>query len=141
MRVAVFPGQSLASARAEIEDFIAQVALRDPFLATHPPKVVYQGFMAQSYGNLSLPSGRSKQRAPISIRYLYIAKSSLDEVSRAGAGRVHFRIANASLEISFYWFGFLAASRIVVTDGYRRLHSSAGYLAIKCLRLENKELA
>ncbi len=49
MRVAVYPGQSLASARAEIEAFVAQAAARDPFLAQHPPKVVYHGFMAEGY--------------------------------------------------------------------------------------------
>ena len=49
MRVAVYPGQSLASARAEIEAFIAAAAARDPFLAKHPPRVIYHGFMAEGY--------------------------------------------------------------------------------------------
>lgn len=49
MRVAVFPGQSLEAARAEIEAFVAEVAARDPFLAKHPPKVIYHGFMAEGY--------------------------------------------------------------------------------------------
>lgn len=49
MRVAVYPGQSLEAARAEIEAFVAQAAAKDPFLAKHPPKVVYHGFMAEGY--------------------------------------------------------------------------------------------
>jgi acetylornithine deacetylase len=49
MRVAVYPGQSLESARAEIEAFIAKVAAKDPFLARHPPRVIYPGFMAEGY--------------------------------------------------------------------------------------------
>lgn len=49
MRVAVYPGQSLEAARAEIEAFVAQAAARDPFLAKHPPKVIYHGFMAEGY--------------------------------------------------------------------------------------------
>lgn len=49
MRVAVYPGQSLADARAEIEAFIAAAAAKDAFLAKHPPRVVYHGFMAEGY--------------------------------------------------------------------------------------------
>ncbi|MFC4277104.1 ArgE/DapE family deacylase [Achromobacter aloeverae] len=49
MRVAVYPGQSLEAARAEIEAFVAEAAARDPFLAQHPPKVIYHGFMAEGY--------------------------------------------------------------------------------------------
>lgn len=49
MRVAVYPGQSLESARSEIEAFIAEAAAKDPFLATHLPTVSYHGFMAEGY--------------------------------------------------------------------------------------------
>lgn len=49
MRVAVYPGQKLESARAEIEAFIADAARKDPFLASHLPTVTYHGFMAEGY--------------------------------------------------------------------------------------------
>ena len=49
MRVAVYPGQSLDSARAEIEAFIADAARKDPFLARQLPTVSYHGFMAEGY--------------------------------------------------------------------------------------------
>jgi len=49
MRVAVYPGQSLESARAEIEAFIHRVAQTDPFLSRHAPVVSYHGFMAEGY--------------------------------------------------------------------------------------------
>jgi acetylornithine deacetylase len=49
MRVAVYPGQSLAEARREIEACIAAAAATDPFLKQHAPTVVYNGFMAEGY--------------------------------------------------------------------------------------------
>jgi len=49
VRVAVYPSQSPASACAEFEQFIAEVSARNPFLATHPPRISYPGFMAEGY--------------------------------------------------------------------------------------------
>lgn len=49
MRVAVYPGESLSTARGEIEDCIAQAAAGDPYLRNHPPAVIYHGFMAEGY--------------------------------------------------------------------------------------------
>ena len=49
MRVAVYPGESLSTARREIEDCIAQAAATDPYLRHHPPAVIYHGFMAEGY--------------------------------------------------------------------------------------------
>jgi acetylornithine deacetylase len=49
MRVAVYPGESLSTARREIEDCIAQAAATDPYLRNHPPAVIYHGFMAEGY--------------------------------------------------------------------------------------------
>ncbi|TDG03551.1 ArgE/DapE family deacylase [Paraburkholderia guartelaensis] len=49
MRVAVYPGQSLAAARVEIESFIAEASHDDPFLRHHAPRVEYHGFMAEGY--------------------------------------------------------------------------------------------
>ena len=49
MRVAIYPGEDLAAACAEIEACIAAAARADNFLANRPPKVVYNGFMAEGY--------------------------------------------------------------------------------------------
>lgn len=49
MRVAIYPGEDLAEACAEIEACIAAAARADSFLANRPPKVVYNGFMAEGY--------------------------------------------------------------------------------------------
>ncbi|WP_085946786.1 ArgE/DapE family deacylase [Herbaspirillum sp. B65] len=49
MRVAIYPGDSLEVARAEIEEFIRVSAAADPFLSNHLPVVTYHGFMAEGY--------------------------------------------------------------------------------------------
>ncbi len=49
VRVAVYPGQSPADACAEFESFIADVSGRNSFLAQHPPRISYPGFMAEGY--------------------------------------------------------------------------------------------
>ncbi len=49
MRVAVYPGQDLAAAKAEIEVCIADAAAANSFLANNPPEVVYHGQMAEGY--------------------------------------------------------------------------------------------
>ena len=49
MRVGLFPGRDLASARREIEDRIAEAARDDSFLANNPPEIVWDGFQAEGY--------------------------------------------------------------------------------------------
>jgi acetylornithine deacetylase len=49
MRVAVYPGEPLSTARRDIEECIARTAAADPYLRNHAPKVIYNGFMAEGY--------------------------------------------------------------------------------------------
>ena len=49
MRVGLFPGQDLATARKEVEGCIAEAARNDPFLANNPPEVVWDGFQAEGF--------------------------------------------------------------------------------------------
>ncbi len=49
MRVAVYPGEKLDDACAEIERCIEDAALRDPYLKDHLPTVRYHGFLAEGY--------------------------------------------------------------------------------------------
>jgi acetylornithine deacetylase len=49
VRVAIFPGQDIKSAKTEIEDCIRQAARRLPFLANTPPEIVFNGFEAEGY--------------------------------------------------------------------------------------------
>ncbi|HEY5632212.1 MAG TPA: ArgE/DapE family deacylase [Burkholderiaceae bacterium] len=49
MRVSMFPGMQVAQVKAEVEATIAAAAAQDPFLAHHPPQVVYHGFEAEGY--------------------------------------------------------------------------------------------
>ncbi|MSP82503.1 MAG: ArgE/DapE family deacylase [Alphaproteobacteria bacterium] len=49
VRVAVFPGQNMKEARAEIEDCVRSAAAGNSFLANNPPNVVFDGFQAEGY--------------------------------------------------------------------------------------------
>jgi acetylornithine deacetylase len=49
VRVAIFPGQSIAEAKAEIAAALRDAARANRFLANHPPEVVYNGFEAEGY--------------------------------------------------------------------------------------------
>lgn len=49
VRVAIFPGQSIAEAKREIEDTIRDAARQNRFLANFPPDIVYHGFEAEGY--------------------------------------------------------------------------------------------
>lgn len=49
LRIAVYPGQDLATARAEIEAVIRDAARANPFLRDARPELVYHGFMAEGY--------------------------------------------------------------------------------------------
>ena len=49
MRIGLYPGWKPADARAEIEECLREASARDPFLAEHPPEIVYNGFMAEGY--------------------------------------------------------------------------------------------
>lgn len=49
LRMALFPGQSIEDAKAEIEQVIFDAAQEDPFLRAAPPEIVYHGFHAEGY--------------------------------------------------------------------------------------------
>ncbi len=49
VRMAVYPGQDLDAARAELEDCIYGAAKQDPFLSKNQPEIVYHGFLAEGY--------------------------------------------------------------------------------------------
>jgi len=55
VRMAIFPGQSIDEAKAEIENVILEAANENEFLRNSPPEVVYHGFSAEGYA-LSLDS-------------------------------------------------------------------------------------
>ncbi|MDP9366581.1 MAG: ArgE/DapE family deacylase [Chloroflexota bacterium] len=58
-RLAVYPGQEVAEARAEIEAAVAGAASADPWLREHPPRVTYDGFRsAGSVVSMDEPSVR-----------------------------------------------------------------------------------
>jgi acetylornithine deacetylase len=49
VRVAVYPGQSIAEAKAEIEAVLRDAARSHRFLSNHPPDITYNGFEAEGY--------------------------------------------------------------------------------------------
>jgi len=49
VRMAIYPGQDIKTARHEIVSCIQDAASNDPFLRKNPPEIIYQGFMAEGY--------------------------------------------------------------------------------------------
>ncbi len=49
VRIAIYPGQSIADAKREIEQTILAAARQNRFLDNYPPTVVYHGFEAEGY--------------------------------------------------------------------------------------------
>jgi acetylornithine deacetylase len=48
-RIAVLPGMPLAAFRAELAAVVMAAARQDPFLALHPPELIWNGFQADDY--------------------------------------------------------------------------------------------
>ncbi|WP_138470708.1 ArgE/DapE family deacylase [Poseidonocella sp. HB161398] len=59
-RISLLPGWSAPEHAAEIESFLAEFAAADPYLAQNPPKLVWNGFMAEGY---ELPEGSAAEAA------------------------------------------------------------------------------
>lgn len=49
VRMAIYPGQEIDAARAELEACLRQAAGKDGFLRDNPPEIVYHGFLAEGY--------------------------------------------------------------------------------------------
>lgn len=49
VRMAIYPGQDIDTARAEIESCLHHAANQDQFLRRNPPEIVYHGFLAEGY--------------------------------------------------------------------------------------------
>lgn len=49
VRIAIYPDQTIAEAKREIEDAIREAARAIPFLRNRPPEVSYHGFEAEGY--------------------------------------------------------------------------------------------
>ncbi|KAB2848410.1 MAG: ArgE/DapE family deacylase [Hyphomicrobiaceae bacterium] len=48
-RIAVLPGMTLKAFRQQLTDVVIAAARRDPFLAEHPPEILWNGFQADPY--------------------------------------------------------------------------------------------
>ncbi len=49
VRVAIYPGQSIAEAKREIEQAVLAAARQNRFMDNYPPEIVYHGFEAEGY--------------------------------------------------------------------------------------------
>lgn len=49
VRMAIFPGQSIEAAKAEIEEVLTEAARQNDFLKSALPEIVYHGFHAEGY--------------------------------------------------------------------------------------------
>ena len=49
VRMGIYPGQDIDTARREIENCVLAAAREDPYLRNNPPEISYHGFLAEGY--------------------------------------------------------------------------------------------
>jgi acetylornithine deacetylase len=104
VRVAVFPGQSLKEARAEIEDCVREAAQRNSFLANNPPEVVFDGFQAEGY---VLAEGSTAEAA---LREAHRTVYGTEMEARVGTGTTDARFTGLYAGIPSMVYGPTAES-------------------------------
>ena len=92
VRMAIFPGQSIDAAKAEIEQIIMDAARENAFLRNSLPKIVYHGFHAEGYALSRDSSAHAAQ-----------AISALDRAHRSVTGEALEREAiTATTDARFF---------------------------------------
>lgn len=61
VRMAIFPGQDINDARAELEACIHEAAKQDTFLRNNPPEIIYHGFLSEGYALAEHDKPEAKQ--------------------------------------------------------------------------------
>lgn len=86
VRVAIYPGQSIAEAKAEIEATIRDAARANRFLANSPPEIVYHGFEAEGY----VLEGGEEAVALLAEAHAEATGRKLEEVATTGTTDARF---------------------------------------------------
>ena len=86
MRVAIYPGQSIAEAKREIEDAVRDAARANRFLANSPPEIVYHGFEAEGY----VLEGGEDAVALLGRAHETVAGRPLEEIATTGTTDARF---------------------------------------------------
>lgn len=81
VRMGLFPGQDLATARAEIEDTLRRAARENDFLSRNQPEIVYHGFQAEGYA-LSQDKSETATRAigTLEAAHRHVTGRALDKL-------------------------------------------------------------
>ena len=80
VRVAIYPGQSIAEAKAEIEATIREAARANRFLANSPPEITYHGFEAEGY----VLEGGEEAVALLGRTHARVTGKPLEEIATTG---------------------------------------------------------
>lgn len=72
VRMAIFPGQSIDAAKAEIERVVLEAAKQNEFLRQSPPEIIYHGFHAEGYA-LSKDSSTAAKSAVQTLDQAHLA--------------------------------------------------------------------
>ena len=92
VRMAIFPGQSIESAKAEIEQVILDAARDNDFLRNSLPEIVYHGFHAEGYALSQDSSAKAKS-----------AIEALDQAHQTATGEALVREAiTATTDARFF---------------------------------------
>ncbi len=132
VRIAVFPGQNLKEACAEIEDCIRSAAAANSFLANNPPDVVFDGFQAEGY---VLAEGSA---AELTLREAHRTVYGKELDARVGTGTTDARFTGLYAGIPSMVYGPTAESihgfneRVSLESMRRNTHAIAVFIADWC---------
>jgi acetylornithine deacetylase len=86
VRVAIYPGQSIADAKAEIEATIRDAARQNRFLSNSPPEIVYHGFEAEGY----VLEGGEDAVGLLAATHAHVTGAPLEEIATTGTTDARF---------------------------------------------------
>ena len=80
LRIAVFPGQDIDEACAEIQEFIQKIVEKDEYLSANPPEVTFKGLRAEGF----LPANNDELRQFLAANHELTCHTELEEFALTG---------------------------------------------------------
>ncbi len=124
-RIAILPGWPVDACRAEIAACVAAAARQDPFLANHPPEIVWSGFLSHGY---ALEDGAAPRAA---MAAAHRAVTGQDMTERVGTGLNDSRFYSLYFGIPAFCYGAKA----------EKIHSFNERVSVESIRQTTKALA
>lgn len=82
VRMAIFPGQDIEAAKADIEKTLRDAAAKQAFLRDNEPQITYNGFLAEGYAlSEDTSEGAAKAISMLDTAHQHVTGKALDKVS------------------------------------------------------------